>query len=117
MKDVVRSSAQTEDSTTRDSRSLTSKSKNEQINRNKIPIYYEKKNHIVGKERTAYKMHSGIALQTQNYPCSPNFKNFPSTVLNPGENYRHSITYKFWIRAGNPSRWVKKNKNELDKKS
>lgn len=92
-------------------------SKNLDNKRNKIPVYYENKSHIVGKDRTLYKMHSGIAFQTQNFPSLEHLKKFPISILNPGENYRHTITYKFWIRAGNPSKWIKKNKNEMEKLS
>lgn len=86
-----------------------------EIKKNEIPSYYKEGLEIIGKERAIYRMHSGIALQTHNFPCSENFKNFPSSVLNPGENYKHTITYKFWIRAGNPNRWIKKKKHEMEK--
>ncbi|XP_023018299.2 galactose mutarotase [Leptinotarsa decemlineata] len=79
------------------------------INENKIPLYYKNTNQVVGKERKIYRMHGGIAIQTQNYPGCESFKSFPTCVLNPNENYKHTITYKFWIRAGNPNRWVKRN--------
>lgn len=91
------------------------RSKSKEMKKNHIPIYYRTKTQIVGKDRFVYGMHSGIAFQTQNFPCSQSFKNFPSSALFPGENYKHTIVYKFWIRAGNPSKWVKKNKQELDK--
>lgn len=35
-----------------------------------------------------------IALESQMYPDSPNHKNFPSTVLRPGETYTHTCIYK-----------------------
>lgn len=90
--------------------------KSKESTSNHYPIYYETKAEIVGKDRTSYKNHSGIAFQTQNYPYSDKFRQFPSAILNPGDNYRHTITYKFWIRAGNPSRWIRKNRNELEKR-
>lgn len=98
-------------------RNSAAKTKIHEKIRNKIPSYYENKPHIVGKDRAVYKMHGGIAFQTQNFPCSENFKKFPTSILNPGENYKHTIIYKFWIRAGNPSKWVKKNKQEIEKMS
>lgn len=91
--------------------------KNNRSSGNKYPTYYETKDEIIGKDRTTYKVHSGIAFQTQNYPHSNKFRNFPSAILYPGDNYKHTITYKFWVRAGNPSRWIKKNRNELEKQS
>jgi aldose 1-epimerase len=49
---------------------------------------------LVGKSGVAYGKFSGVALETQHYPDSPNHKNFPSTELRPGQHY-HSITT--WI--------------------
>ena len=41
--------------------------------------------------------HTGLCLETQHYPDSPNQPNFPSTILLPGQKY-HSITkYKFSV--------------------
>ena len=37
----------------------------------------------------------GFCLETQHYPCSPNFPQFPSTVLRPGETFRHETVYRF----------------------
>lgn len=93
----------------------TRRCKSGEINKNKIPTYYKEKTKIIGKERTIYRTHSGVALQTMNFPCSEFYKKFPSSILNPGENYKHTITYKFWIRAANPNKWIKKNSNELGK--
>lgn len=103
------------DKTSLGSELKTPKIKKKESDKNKIPLYYKKDCKITGKDRTIYRMHSGIAFQTQNFPCTENLKNFPSLVLNPGENYRHTVTYKIWIRAGNPSRWIKKNKNQMEK--
>ncbi|KAJ8915035.1 hypothetical protein NQ315_016010 [Exocentrus adspersus] len=90
----------------------TSKSKKTPVKQNLIPDYYKSSNQIIGKDRAHYTSHGGIALQTQNYPACVNFKNFPNCVLKPGETYTHTITYKFWIKAGNPNKWIKKNLNE-----
>ncbi|XP_057659772.1 uncharacterized protein LOC130896035 [Diorhabda carinulata] len=76
--------------------------------KNVIPPYYKSCDEIIGKGRALYKRHGGIAFQTQNYPNCANIEKFPSCVLNPGETYRHTITYKFWIRSGNPSRWIRR---------
>lgn len=35
--------------------------------------------------------HTGLCLETQHFPDSPNRPNFPSTVLKPGEKY-HTVT-------------------------
>ena len=42
--------------------------------------------------------HESFALETQMFPDSPNKPEFPSTVLRPGEEYRHTCIYKFSIR-------------------
>lgn len=51
-----------------------------------------------GKNFAKYTRLSGFALETQHYPCSPNFPGFPSTVLKAGEVYRERTTLKFSIK-------------------
>lgn len=41
---------------------------------------------------------TAFCLETQHFPDSPNHANFPTTVLNPGENYKTNSTYKFSVR-------------------
>jgi aldose 1-epimerase len=41
---------------------------------------------------------TGLCLETEHYPDSPNQKNFPKTVLNPGENYKTKTTFKFSVK-------------------
>lgn len=77
-----------------------------------IPRHYTNSKKIIGKNGAVYKMHSGIAFQTQNYPNCANIAHFPNCILRPGETYKHTITYKFWIRSGNPNLWIKKNSNK-----
>ncbi|MDQ0114489.1 trehalose utilization protein/galactose mutarotase-like enzyme [Paenibacillus harenae] len=48
-----------------------------------------------GKEGIAYEPYAGLTLETQHYPDSPNQPQFPSTVLVPGQLYRHATVYKF----------------------
>jgi aldose 1-epimerase len=48
-----------------------------------------------GKGGKAYLMRSGLCLETQNFPDSPNKPGFPSTLLRPGEVYNHTCLYKF----------------------
>ncbi|PNR87429.1 aldose 1-epimerase [Petrotoga sp. 9T1HF07.CasAA.8.2] len=50
-----------------------------------------------GKEGKHYGKYSGIALETQHFPNSPNQKNFPSTILRPSEVYSSTTIYKFSI--------------------
>ncbi len=51
-----------------------------------------------GKGGVRYPKHGGFCLETQHYPCSPNFPDFPSAVLRPGEEYREITEYRFSIR-------------------
>lgn len=49
----------------------------------------------VGKNGVPFGFRTGIALETQGYPDAPNHSNFPSTVLRPGEEYKHFAVYSF----------------------
>jgi len=42
-----------------------------------------------------YEHRTGLCLETQHYPNSPNQPEFPSTVLNPGDTYKTKTTFKF----------------------
>jgi aldose 1-epimerase len=48
-----------------------------------------------GKGGKPYGMRSALCLETQNYPDSPNKPDFPSTLLRPGEIYKHTCLHKF----------------------
>lgn len=48
-----------------------------------------------GKYGKPLLKHESFALETQKYPDSPNQKTFPTTVLRPGEEYRHTCIYRF----------------------
>ena len=48
-----------------------------------------------GKAGNAYTHRTGFCLETQHYPDSPNQPNFPSTVLEPGQEYHTVTIYKF----------------------
>ena len=48
-----------------------------------------------GKYGKALNYRESIALETQKYPDSPNHQHFPSTLLNPGEDYTHTCVYRF----------------------
>lgn len=45
----------------------------------------------VGKNGVPLGHRGGVCLETQHYPCTPNFPNFPSTVLEKADKY-HQIT-------------------------
>ena len=44
-----------------------------------------------------YDRFHGLCLETQHFPNSPNQPNFPSTLLRPGETYRHRVIHRFSI--------------------
>ncbi len=48
-----------------------------------------------GKGGLTYARRSAFCLETQHFPDSPNQPKFPSVVLNPGEKYSTTTTYKF----------------------
>lgn len=50
---------------------------------------------ITGKESVEYSHRYGLCLETQHYPDSPNQPDFPSTVLNPNEEYLTVTKFKF----------------------
>jgi aldose 1-epimerase len=43
----------------------------------------------------SYEKNSGLCLETQHYPDSPNQANFPNTILRPGEEYYTKTMYRF----------------------
>lgn len=55
-------------------------------------------NNITGKSGRAYEPRSGLCLETQHYPDSPNKPEFPTVVLYPGETYSTTTVYKFSVR-------------------
>jgi len=48
-----------------------------------------------GKQGKSYAAHSALCLETQHFPDSPNQSSFPTTILRPGEVYRHVCVYAF----------------------
>ena len=51
-----------------------------------------------GKHGHAYGYRSALCLETQHFPDSPNKPSFPSTILNPGETYKTTTSYKFSVK-------------------
>ncbi|MEW6072645.1 MAG: aldose epimerase family protein [Planctomycetota bacterium] len=56
----------------------------------------------VGKGGAAYRQYGGFCLETQRHPDSIHHPDWPTVVLRPGEEYRHTIVFAFGIepRAG-----------------
>jgi aldose 1-epimerase len=50
---------------------------------------------IKGKGGHVYALRSGLCLETQHFPDSPNQKNFPSTILQPGKTYESRTVFTF----------------------
>ncbi len=50
---------------------------------------------VKGKNGIAYQYRTGLCLEAQCYPDSPNKPNFPSVVLKPGDVYRQLTIYQF----------------------
>lgn len=50
---------------------------------------------LTGTGNVKYTKHWGFCLETQHFPDSPNQPTFPSTVLEPGQRYKHTTVYKF----------------------
>lgn len=53
---------------------------------------------IKGKNGIRYNHRTGLCLETQHFPDSPNHPNFPSVVLRPGEKYTQKTMYRFIIK-------------------
>jgi len=49
----------------------------------------------IGKKGKAYLRRSAFCLEAQYFPDSPNNPEFPSTILEPGEEYRQTTIYGF----------------------
>ncbi|MDE6341622.1 MAG: galactose mutarotase, partial [Muribaculaceae bacterium] len=50
---------------------------------------------VTGKHGIVYQQRTGICLETQKYPDTPNKPEWPSATLNPGETYRSHCVFKF----------------------
>jgi len=53
---------------------------------------------LPSKNGGTYAQRSGFCLETQHYPDSPNQKDFPSTILEPGNVYNSKTTFKFYVK-------------------
>lgn len=50
---------------------------------------------IKGKKGITYQHRTGLCLEAQLFPDSPNKPEFPSATLKPGETYKQTTIYKF----------------------
>ena len=53
---------------------------------------------LPSKNGGSYAKRTGFCLETQHYPDSPNQQDFPSVVLNSGENYISKTSFKFSVK-------------------
>ncbi len=53
---------------------------------------------IKGKDGKSYARRSGMCLETQHFPNSPNQPNFPNTILRPGEEYQTVTVFRFGVK-------------------
>lgn len=53
---------------------------------------------VKGKGGVVYEHRTGLCLETEHYPDSPNQPKFPSTVLQPGETYHSTTIYKLSVQ-------------------
>jgi aldose 1-epimerase len=53
---------------------------------------------IKGKNGNVYQYRSGMCLETQHFPDSPNRPNFPSAELKPGQRYHTVTEFRFSTR-------------------
>ena len=52
---------------------------------------------VTGKKGIIYNQRTAVCLETQHYPDSPNKKDWPSVVLEPGQTYNSECIYKFSV--------------------
>ena len=50
---------------------------------------------ITGTSGKTYRQGDGFALETQHFPDSPNQPSFPTTELQPGQEYTTTTVYRF----------------------
>jgi len=50
---------------------------------------------LTGKGGWVYQFRNAFAMEPQGFPDSPNYPDFPTTELKPGETYKSMIIYKF----------------------
>jgi len=53
---------------------------------------------IRGKHGVLYQYRTGLCLEAQCFPDSPNKPNFPSVILRPGQVYHQRTIYKFSVK-------------------
>lgn len=52
---------------------------------------------LKGKRGAVYVKRAGFCVEPQHFPDSPNHPHFPTTVLEPGDEYRQTTVFRFGI--------------------
>ena len=52
----------------------------------------------MGKYNKPLAFRESVVFESQRYPDAPNQSHFPSVVLHPGEQYRHTCVYRFYTK-------------------
>jgi aldose 1-epimerase len=50
---------------------------------------------VTGKYGRVHRQYDALCLEPQVYPNTPNWPDFPSARLDPGQTYRHAVLYRF----------------------
>ena len=53
---------------------------------------------VQGKDGVAYAKQAAVCLETQRYPDAIHHPEWPSTRLDPGQTYRHTMVHRFGVR-------------------
>lgn len=53
---------------------------------------------LIGYGGKPYNFRTGLCLETQHFPDSPNHPDFPTAVLNPGETFKSQTIYRFSVK-------------------
>jgi aldose 1-epimerase len=53
---------------------------------------------VRGKYGTVYAKYAGLCLETQHFPDSPNYQEFPTVILRPGESFHSTTILRFGAR-------------------
>ena len=53
---------------------------------------------VKGKQAVAYGKQAAVCLETQKYPDAVHHPDWPSTRLDPGQTYRHTMVHRFGTR-------------------
>ncbi len=63
-----------------------------------VGLQFYSGNFLTGDESSGGNDYQTLfCLETQHYPNSPNIPTFPTTILNPGEKYRHVTVHAFSV--------------------